>query len=70
MKETIQIITAILCALVVLLSPVACTMHRNEKISEALKNGVDPIEASCAMETMTTKSCANYIVRKNSQAAK
>ena len=70
MKETIQIITAMLCALVVLLSPAACTMHRNEKIAEAVKNGVDQIEVSCAMETMTTATCVNYITRKNSPESK
>lgn len=40
---------ALLAALVG--SPVACTMHRQRLIAEAIKNGADPISAKCAIES-------------------
>ncbi len=42
--------TLAICAFAaVLTSPVACTMHRNAKLSDAIKAGADPIEARCAV---------------------
>lgn len=39
-----------ICAVAALLgSPVACTMHRDAKVTEAIKAGADPIEARCAV---------------------
>lgn len=40
---------ALMAALVVT-SPVACTVHTNNRISEAIEKGADPLEARCAME--------------------
>lgn len=34
----------------VALSPAACTMHRHSEIAGAIKAGVDPILAKCAIE--------------------
>ncbi len=36
-------------------SPVACTMNRHQLIAEAIKAGVDPIAAKCAIEGDTMK---------------
>lgn len=38
----------------VLLSPVACTMHREALIAEAIKSGADPLLAMCAIDTHST----------------
>lgn len=43
------IFVALLIA-VVLASPVACTMHRQRLIAEAIKAGADPLAAKCAIE--------------------
>lgn len=40
---------ATVCAALVLMSPVACTVHRDRAIADAIKNGVDPIAARCAI---------------------
>jgi hypothetical protein len=70
MQETIQMIAAMLCAVAVIVSPVACTIHRNEKMAEAVKNGADPIEYACAAETFSSAGCNNYMMRKNAAASK
>jgi hypothetical protein len=70
MQETIQMIAAMLCAVAVLVSPVACTIHRNEKMAEAVKNGADLIKYACAAETCPSIGCDNYIMRKNAAASK
>lgn len=70
MKETIQIIAAMLCATAVIVSPVACTIHRNEKMAEAVKNGADPIEYACAAETQQSSGCYYLIMRKSGAEAK
>lgn len=53
---------AILCAALVLLSPVACTMARQQAVAKAIKNGADPIAAKCAIEGSTehTPMCVAY----------
>lgn len=35
----------------VVASPVACTIHRNALMAEAIQSGVDPIAVKCAMES-------------------
>jgi hypothetical protein len=49
LNEAILSVVAICAVAAVLGSPVACTMHRNAKVAEAIKAGADPIEARCAM---------------------
>ncbi|MEY5097763.1 MAG: hypothetical protein RJA36_482 [Pseudomonadota bacterium] len=53
---------AILCVALVLMSPVACTMARQNTVAEAIKNGADPIAAKCAIEGSTehTPLCVAY----------
>lgn len=70
MKETIQIISAMLCVTAVIVSPVACTIHRNERMAEAVKNGADPIEYACAAETWPSSGCTSYIKRKSGAESK
>ena len=43
-------ILAIVAVAVVLLSPVACTMHRQRTIANAVEAGADPIAMRCALE--------------------
>ena len=53
MMETKSMILWICVAMLVaalLASPVACTMHRQRLIAEAIKGGADPIAAKCAIE--------------------
>lgn len=38
---------------VVVASPVACTMHRQRLVAEAIAGGADPIAAKCAIEGET-----------------
>lgn len=56
---------AIMCAALVLLSPVACTMNRQHTIAEAVKAGADPIAAKCAIEGDTghTPMCVAYAMK-------
>ena len=52
MSDRNTFITAILTMLllsVVLLSPVACTVHRDTLLSNAAEQGHDPMRARCAM---------------------
>ena len=46
---TLWALAAILVA-ALLASPVACTMHRQRLVAEAIKNGADPLAAKCAIE--------------------
>lgn len=55
-RTTAVWITAIAALLTLLLSPVACTMHRNRMIAEIVKNGADPIEAKCALTATPSNS--------------
>lgn len=41
-----------------LLSPVACVMRQSQLIAEAIKNGVDPMAAHCAITTPASGLCA------------
>lgn len=50
MSDEIRMILVILVAGVVLLSPVACTMRKQELIAEAIRQGADPIAVRCALE--------------------
>jgi len=43
----------IAAATVVLLSPAACTMHRQMIISRAMDGGADPIKTKCALEHLS-----------------
>lgn len=43
-------ITALLLAFALAASPVACTMHRQQLVADAIAAGVDPIAARCGIE--------------------
>ncbi len=58
MNDLIQSVAAMLCAVVVLLSPVACTIHADRQIGRAIERGIDPVAARCAFETFPpTRLC-------------
>lgn len=58
-------VLAILCATVVLLSPLACTASRHRAVAEAIKAGADPIAAKCAIEGDNRHDpvCMAYVTR-------
>jgi hypothetical protein len=58
-EQTVAVI-GILCAFLLALSPVACTMNRHRLIAEAIKAGADPLEAKCAIESDGWSACATY----------
>ena len=43
-------ITTMLLAFTLAASPVACTMHRQQLVADAIASGVDPISARCGIE--------------------
>ena len=50
-------------------TPVACTMHRQRLIAEAIKAGADPLAAKCAIEgdsgdSRTTALCMVTAMQK------
>jgi len=51
--ETKELILCALAAVLIaalLASPVACTMHRQGLVADAIKGGSDPLAAKCAIE--------------------
>jgi hypothetical protein len=48
-KTGLWALAAVLIA-ALLAGPVACTMHRQRLVAEAIKNGADPLAAKCAIE--------------------
>jgi hypothetical protein len=52
-KTMFTYIVAILAGVTILISPVQCTMNRQELIAKAIKEGADPIAAKCAIESDT-----------------
>jgi len=64
-KKTMVVwVIGMLLLVVVVCSPVACTMNRHRLIAEAIKAGVDPIAAKCAIEgsNMTEPLCFAKVV--------
>ena len=57
---------ACICLAMVMLAALACIMHRQAVIAEAIKNGADPIAAKCAIEGDTTREpvCMAYTLRE------
>lgn len=55
-REMAVWIVALVLAALVVASPVACTMRRQEVVAEAIRNGADPIAAKCAIEADTSIS--------------
>lgn len=49
MSHTITI-TAMLLTFALAASPVACTMHRQQLVADAIASGVDPIAVRCGIE--------------------
>jgi hypothetical protein len=61
---------AVACLTLVILSPVACTMKRHERIADAIKSGVDPIAVRCAIEGETQDNlCLIHMIRAQSAAS-
>lgn len=58
-------ITALLLAFALAASPVACTMHRQQLVADAIAAGIDPIAARCGIEgpMHDTKADATCIVK-------
>ena len=50
MSGTITFCFAALLVAAVALSPVACTMTQQNLVANAIKDGVNPIDAKCAIE--------------------
>lgn len=50
-REMVVFLSAIAAVALVLLSPAACTMQEQVKISEMVRGGTDPIAARCAIES-------------------
>lgn len=61
------IIFGITAIVVLLLSPVACTMYQDKLIVEAIKNGADPILTRCAVSGTTATASALCNVRQISK---
>jgi hypothetical protein len=60
-----RLFAVLICVLAV--SAAGCTMHSKNKLSEMVKNGVDPIIASCAMGgagSLTSNLCVQIIASK------
>lgn len=55
-KDAVVSVLAIVCALLVLLSPAACTMRRQRVVAEMVERGASPIEAKCGVEMDTGSS--------------
>lgn len=51
--KTSTFASAVIVALALISGPVACTMHRQHLIAEAIKNGNDPIATRCALDGET-----------------
>lgn len=65
-SDFIQSIVCMLCVTAFVLSPAACTMNRQDRVAEAIKNGADPIAAKCSIESFALDSgaiCLEYIKR-------
>lgn len=54
--NTWQIFIASLAAVLILTTPVACTMNRQQLVEKAISKGADPIAAKCAIEADTSNS--------------
>lgn len=59
---TAFVIGAVLVTVVVC-SPVACTMHKNQAKAAAIVAGADPLETSCAMDTQPQKLVCETLAR-------
>jgi hypothetical protein len=70
MKQFIEDLPACLAMVLLFLfalSPVACQVHRDHAIAEALKAGADPIGVRCALadSSAATPYCAIYVHKPN-----
>lgn len=66
--NTIQTIIAGLAAVLILTSPVACTIHQQAMVAKAIASGSDPIAARCALEGSSSSSVI-CVVKATQQAA-
>lgn len=63
-NETISVVIAMLLVALVLLSPVACTINRQNVIAQAIKDGADPIAAKCAIDGDARSAVCVLVARK------
>lgn len=56
MKDAVITIAGFVLLAAVLLSPAACTMHRQVLIADAIAKGGDPIAVKCAIESENSQS--------------
>lgn len=65
-------ITAMLLAFALAASPVACTMHRQQLVADAIASGVDPIAARCGIDgsSYSTKADATCIAKAMEKTAR
>lgn len=65
-------ITALLLTFMLAASPVACTMHRQQLVADAIASGVDPIAARCGIEgpNHDTKADATCIAKAMEKTAR
>lgn len=61
-NEMVTVVIGMTLAAVVLLSPAACTMHRQLRIKEAIAAGADPQAAKCAIEADTGQTAECILV--------
>lgn len=64
MSENKLFAIAIILGCLVLLSPIACTMHQDRVLLEAVKSGADPVAIKCAMSGGGTGSICPFIKAK------
>lgn len=60
-KSVILWVCVAMLVTALLASPVACTMHRQRLIAEAIKGGADPLAAKCAIEGDSGDSRTNAL---------
>lgn len=61
--DYLRYLTAGLLLLALVSAPVACTVHRDHKLSEMVKAGADPQDARCAMALVPADHCILFAVR-------
>ena len=69
-RDMIVSIVAIAAGTVVLLSPAACTMNRQNRVKEVIAAGVDPTSAKCAVEADSGMTAECILAAAKRQEAK
>lgn len=61
--DYLRFLTLGVCATVLLCAPIACSVHRDHKITEMVKAGADPQAARCAVVFDPGPSCLLFAVK-------